>query len=260
MSAIPPSYQHALDSGVYLKGVDSSVVGDRKPVDPRAIDDVAVILIIGQSNGGNHGDIRHSARRRVYNFNVFDGLCYPASDPLLGATGDGGSAWCILGDALIAAGLAPAILLAPLCVGGATVAQWAPGGPYHHRMFYCLERLRQAGFGPTYILCHLGEADSAYGTDASAYRRAFRSMVDSVRGAGVMAPIYAAVASHFAPPGGYDANQRAIRDAQTSLVDPGNGIFQGPDTDVIRNRIDGCHISGDGLAAHANSWRTVLVS
>ena len=87
MNLIPDSYRHSLDSGAYLRGVDSSEVGDRTPVDSREVGDAAVLLILGQSNGGNHGDVRHASARRVYNFNPFDGLFYPARDPLLGATG-----------------------------------------------------------------------------------------------------------------------------------------------------------------------------
>ena len=128
---IPARYRHALDSGVYLRGVDSSYPGARTPIDASKVDRAAVLLIIGQSNGGNHGETRHSAKGAVYNFNPFDGLCYAASDPLLGATGEAGSPWCLAGDALIETGFARSILLAPLCVGGATATDWAPGGPYH---------------------------------------------------------------------------------------------------------------------------------
>jgi len=45
---------------------------------------------MGQSNG-NHGEARHVARQAVFNFNPFDGLCYRACDPLLGATDVPGS-------------------------------------------------------------------------------------------------------------------------------------------------------------------------
>ena len=255
---IPASYRHAVDSGVYLRGVDSSVVGGRMPVDPRMVGDAAVLLLIGQSNGGNHGDVQHVANRRVFNFNVFDGLCYPARDPLLGATGDGGSPWCILGDALVEAGFASSVLLVPLCVGGATVEQWAPGGGYHHRMTYCLRRLSEAGFWPSHVLWHQGEANALYGTEAAAYCRAFRALVGSLRQLEISAPVYVAIASYFAVPGGYAAQQQVVGGAQRSLVDAEEGIFQGPDTDVIRERYDGCHIGGDGLIAHAQAWRVVL--
>ena len=48
----------------------------------------AVILGIGQSNIANEGDpgARYEPRGEVYNFNFFDGKCYAARDPLLGAS------------------------------------------------------------------------------------------------------------------------------------------------------------------------------
>jgi hypothetical protein len=72
--------------------------------------------------------------------------------PLLGATGDGGNPWCILGDALITDGFAQSILLYLLSVGGSTVAEWASGGTYHHPMTHGIARLRQAGFEPSLVL------------------------------------------------------------------------------------------------------------
>jgi len=75
------SYQHAIDSGVYLRGVDSSRVGARLPVTRDEIGNPSVLLIMGQSNGGNHGEARHVARQAVFNFNPFDGLCYRACVP-----------------------------------------------------------------------------------------------------------------------------------------------------------------------------------
>jgi hypothetical protein len=255
---IPASYRHAVDSGVYLQGVDSSLIGERLQFEASEVGAAKALLIIGQSNGGNHGDVRHAARRRVYNFNVFDGLCYRASDPLLGATGDGGSPWCLLGDALIEDGIAESVLLVPLCVGGASVSDWAPGGPYHHRMSYCLGRLREAGFEPSDILWHQGEADALYGTSLTAYCSSFGSMVDSLRQLGVTAPIYVAIASYFAIPEGYAEEQRVIREAQRALIDPGRSILPGPDTDLIGSRYDGCHIGGEGLLQHAQAWRAAL--
>jgi hypothetical protein len=254
----PPGYQHAIDSGVYLTGVDSSHVGARLPVARDEIGDPSVLLIIGQSNGGNHGETRSTANRAVFNFNPFDGLCYRACDPLLGATGDGGSPWCILGDALIAEGFAQSILLCPLSVGGSTVAEWAPGGTYQHRMTYGIARLRQAGFEPSHVLWHQGEADALYGTSADEYARAFRALVGSLRDLDIRVPIYVATASYFAVPEGYGASQAIIRSAQQSLINAEEGILPGPDTDLIRDRFDGCHMGRTGLREHAQVWQASL--
>lgn len=252
------SYQHAIDSGVYLPGVDSSRIGPRRCVAREQIVDPAVLLIIGQSNGGNHGETRFTATGAVFNFNPFDGLGYSAGGPLLGATGEGGSPWCLLGDALFGAGFARSILLCPLSVGGATVGEWAPGGTYHHRMTYGLRRLREAGFWPSHVMWHQGEADALYGTSAAAYARSFRALVDSLRRLDVLAPIYIATASYFTVPEGYEANQAVIRAAQRSLIDAARAVVPGPDTDLIRDRFDGCHMGRAGLREHARAWEVVL--
>src|SRR5262245_13377459 len=178
---VPDAYQNAVEAGVYLKGVDSSDIDLKTRVPVNEIVRPAVVMIIGQSNGGNHGETRHAAQGPVYNFNPFDGCCYRASDPLLGATGDGGSPWCLLGDAIIAKGFAPSILYLPLSVGGATVAQWAPGGTYHHRMTYALGRLRETGFWLSHVFWHQGEADALYGTSAQDYTAAFSALFQSLR-------------------------------------------------------------------------------
>jgi hypothetical protein len=254
----PARYQHAIDAGVYLRGVDSSHPAVKIPIDASKVGHAAVLLIIGQSNGGNHGETRHSARGHVYNFNPFDGLCYAASDPLLGATGDDGSPWCLAGDTLIEIGFARAVLLAPLCVGGATVADWAPGGPYHHRMTYCLQRLGQARFWPSHVLWHQGEANALYGTSATDYIASFRALAASLRGLGVAAPIFVATASYFAIPAGFEQHQETTRRAQAALIDAAAGIFRGPDTDIIRDRFDGCHMGKAGLEDHAKAWVGIL--
>jgi hypothetical protein len=254
----PPSYQHAIDSGVYLRGVDSSHIGARVAVARDEIGDPSVLLIIGQSNGGNHGETRSTANRAVFNFNPFDGLCYRACDPLLGATGEGGSPWCILGDALIADGFAQSILLCPLSVGGSTAAEWAPDGTYQHRMKYGIARLRQAGFEPSSVFWHQGEADALYGTSAGDYTTAFQALVGSLRDLGIRPPIYVAIASYFAIPEGYAASQAIIRDAQQSLINAEEGILLGPDTDRITDRFDGCHMGRAGLREHAQMWQTCL--
>src|SRR5262249_38941890 len=97
-------------------------------------DSTMILLILGQSQAAksppsvqNIEDTRFFPTRKVINFNVYDGHCYVAHDPLLGATGMGGSIWSRLGDSLIDSGLAERVVLAPIAIGAATVADWAPG-------------------------------------------------------------------------------------------------------------------------------------
>ena len=52
----------------------------------------AVILVVGQSNAANEGSGRYPAGPGVFNWNLVDGKCYRAADPLLGASGTEGAA------------------------------------------------------------------------------------------------------------------------------------------------------------------------
>jgi hypothetical protein len=256
-----PLYQHALDSGVYLPGVDTSELRGRSPVEHGPFGrrpGSAVLVLIGQSNAANHGRGIQAAMQRVYNFNPFDGCCYRAADPLLGATGNEGSPWCSLADSMIAAGFADEILLVPLAVGGAAVAEWAPAGPYHHRLMYSLDRLASLDTVPTHFLWHQGEADALYGTSAGDYKARLRGLVLAIRERDISAPFYVATASYFATPEGFARQQQVIRAAQTDLPDPDIGLFSGPDTDLILDRHDGCHMDAIGLRKHADAWMGVL--
>jgi hypothetical protein len=219
----------------------------------------AVFLILGQSNAANHGQGKFTAGAGVYNFNVFDGLCYQAADPLLGATGEGGSPWCLMADGLIAAGYADEILLVPLAVGGAAIADWTPGGPYNHRLMYALDRLEVFGTVPTHILWHQGEADALYGTTADAYVDRFGQLIGSLRARGTMAPFHIASAAYFGIPEGYGRQQSVINAAQRSIIDPRAGILPGPDSDRIRDRYDDCHMNETGLRKHAAAWVEALM-
>ena len=60
--------------------------------------DTLVLLILGQSNAANYGDVKFTPPSSVGNFNIYDGKCYRAEDPLLGASFDGGSFGSRLAD------------------------------------------------------------------------------------------------------------------------------------------------------------------
>jgi hypothetical protein len=257
----PTTYQHAVDSGAYIPGVDTSCIRNRKPVSLESVGrDATVFLVIGQSNVGNHGSTRFTSKQRVFNFNPFDGECYDAADPLLGATGDDGSPLCVLGDLLIESGFAQSIIFCPVAVGGATVASWAPKGAYHQRLIYGLGALKARGLLPTHVLWHQGEGDALYGTTARAYEDTFRNLVGSLRSHSVTGPIFVAGASYFAVPEGFSEQQKEIRRAQENVLSEQNSVLRGPDTDLIPERYDGCHFSGDGLLKHARAWHDVLIN
>src|SRR5262245_44217932 len=60
---------------------------------PQQDERTAVILILGQSNAGNHGGQKTNSEYGSRIVNFFEGQCYVAASPLLGSTGTWGEFW-----------------------------------------------------------------------------------------------------------------------------------------------------------------------
>lgn len=206
-----------------------------------------VAIAFGQSNSANYGDAKASSGPGVYTF--YEGICFKASDPLPGATGNGGSVWTRLGDMLVGGRDYDRVIFAPIGVGNTRIADWAPGGQLHERLTRAIDELRAAGLEPTHLLWHQGESD--YATPAAIYEAGFRAMLGSIRARGVNAPIFVSVATWYE-----NIINQEIQKAQRSLVNPGAGIFAGPDTDRlgIPYRHDGAHFNSEGMRAYAELW------
>ncbi len=215
----------------------------------------AVMLIFGQSNGANSGAAIYWPSHRVLNFNLFDGGCYMATDPLLGATESRGNFAGRLGDMLIQGGSFDTVVLAPISVGGSRVEEWTIGGARHRRLQVAIKRASEAGLAFTHLLWHQGETNAGHGPDYRTYFESFMNIYGALRSYGVAAPVYVAQASVCnSPP------NEVIRSAQRDLVNPALGILAGPDTDTIgaEDRFDGCHMAESGLIKHAKLWVDIL--
>jgi hypothetical protein len=218
----------------------------------------AVIVILGQSNAANHGGGRYVAKHRVDNFNIYDGKCYHAEDPLLGASGDGGNFATRLGDKLIQDGAFDRVILAPIGMGGTTVEQWADQGMFNRRIPVLVRRLYDAGLSADFILWHQGEGNPGMGDrDGRQYRKNLLEVIETFRRYGVDAPFFVALATLC---GGPHQNAQNIRAGQKGAVDPSAGIYQGPDTDIIgvEYRWDKCHFDDMGLSLAAALWLEVI--
>jgi hypothetical protein len=224
----------------------------REPVDCSALKSgrTLVALAFGQSNSANFGRGRYQPRQAVYSFH--GGHCYKATDPLPGATGSGGSVWSHLGDLLIQAGLFDKVVFATIGVGGSEISRWSPGGDLYPKLVSALTGMAAAGFIPTHLFWHQGEADSAISSSEEHYRTLFGKMAQGIRERGIHAPIYVALASYC-----YGESSRAIRQAQRDLIGPALNILPGPDTDTLaarEYRYDDCHFTELGLQRHAELW------
>jgi len=215
----------------------------------------AVMLIFGQSNGANSGDTPYCPQQRVLNLNIFDGHCYVATDPLLGATERRGNFAGRLADMLIELDVFDTVVLTPISVGGSRIEEWTRGGSRHRRLQVAIKRVHDAGLAFTHLLWHQGETNAGHGPDYRVYVDSFMDIHAALRSYGVSAPVYVAQASVCRTP-----PCEIIRQAQREVVDPARGILAGPDTDVIGadDRYDGCHMKKSGLIRHASLWAEVL--
>jgi Carbohydrate esterase, sialic acid-specific acetylesterase len=223
-------------------------------------DGTAVIITLGQSNAANYGLVRNTSKYDVLNFNVYDGQCYRARDPLLGASGALGNFATPLGDLLIERGLYRRVIIAPIAMGGSTVEEWADEGVFNRRILVLIRRLSDAGLTPTAILWHQGEANSGVGdSHGRQYRKNLREVIATFRRYGIEAPFFVALATKC---GSYPRpNSDNIRDGQVSVVNPLENVFLGPDTDTLGDEYrdkEHCHFNARGLLRHAGMWADVL--
>ncbi|MBA2651515.1 MAG: hypothetical protein H0U73_04515, partial [Tatlockia sp.] len=99
----------------------------------------AVILVIGQSNSANHGKERMHTSYPNKVFNYFNGKCYAASSPLLGASGEDGEFITPLADYLISKGVYDKVLIIASGVNGSEIKRWAKGGALNKLLVSILE-------------------------------------------------------------------------------------------------------------------------
>ena len=226
----------------------------QSPHTVKATPRVMVALVFGQSNAGNWGESKRTAGPRVFNF--FRGSLTRARDPLPGANGNGGSPWTRLGDKLIAANVYDRVIFVPAAIGATDIALWAPGGLLHKDLLRNVLETQQAGYRFTHLLWVQGESDNALGTSQNDYYSRFLNMLAAIRGLGVDAPVFVALATRC----GQYLPSPTIRQAQIDLRNPSLGIFEGPDLDTLDEtwRRDGCHFSDKGLERHAEMWLKII--
>jgi hypothetical protein len=219
-----------------------------------------VVITLGQSNAANSGAVKFTPVHRVLNFNLYDGRCYLAADPLLGASNNGGNFATRLGDILISLGFADRVVLAPIAMAGSRVEQWAYEGVFNNRIRTLIRRLYDAKLAPDYILWHQGEANlESYDIGGRQYRKNLLEVVSTFRQYGIAAPFFIALATRCGPP---HPNPGFLRSGQQSAVNAQIGTFLGPDTDLIglEHRFDECHMRESGLELHARAWADAIAN
>ena len=226
---------------------------------PKQTERTMVLLISGQSNSANHGGQRYASQYGDKVLNYFDGKCYIAKSPLLGATGLEGDSWTFLGNLLIQQGVAEQVIIAPTGIAGSAISQWEVGSPYQQMLQSSAQKLLSQ-YRVTHMLWHQGETDYGKHTSQADYEKLFTGIADALRQQGMDAPIYVSQTSQC----WMDANWRAdnpVAQAQRALVNPQKKIFAGVNSDALMgelDRFDNCHFSGTGQEKFARAWFDLL--
>jgi Carbohydrate esterase, sialic acid-specific acetylesterase len=216
----------------------------------------AVLLLVGQSNAANYQGQRYqSADDRVVNF--LDGRCYRAASPLLGADGQRGEPWTLLGNKLVQSGLYHTVILVPAAVGGSSVRRWAAGGDLNAMLMAVITAVK-ARYTINAVLLDQGTTDFVERMPEGEYRSDLKSMIDSVRTQGVHAPFF--ITRSTAGPLDWTQDNPVAR-AQATLADSRNAVFDGPNTDrdvTPLDRYDGYHYGASGQEKFTDAWMRLL--
>ena len=235
-------------------------VGSESVTCPQQDERTAVILILGQSNAGNHGGQKTKSDYGSSIVNFFDGRCYVAASPLLGSTGTWGEYWTETANLLVRSRRFEKVVLIPAAVSNTTVARWAMHGDLDQMLRHTLDGVATAHLSVTHVIWHQGEADAALGTREEEYRSLFLAFVASLRSLHVEAPVYVSVATKCLLAGPY-LEGNAVALAQSALADTEGNLRAGINSDRLLgelDRFDGCHPSGSGVAKMALGWARLL--
>src|SRR5262245_17844246 len=171
-------------------------VGSELATCPQQDERTAVILILGQSNAGNHGGQKTKSEYGSRILNFFDGRCYIAASPLLGSSGTWGEYWTETANLLLRSHRFETVVLIPAAVSNSAVARWATMSSDINQMLrQTLNGLATARLTVTHVVWHQGEADAARGTREEEYRSQFLAFADLLRALNVKAPVYVSVAT-----------------------------------------------------------------
>ena len=217
-----------------------------------------VLLVLGQSNAGNHGaETEPQPRGEGPWVTVFDGsACRRSADPLPGGTGRHRSIWTRLEPQLRQRGVQADLLVALLAVDSTTIDDWTrDSSPLKAELHRLLDGLSRASLKPDAVVWQHGESDARRGTTTQTYESGFSRLLTVLRSAGVSAPVLIAQSTRCR-----NTAPEAIRTALGNLVGRHEGLVAGPDTDTLSGilRDSDCHWSRIGLDVAAEAWAAAL--
>lgn len=218
---------------------------DRQEVSCPAPAHALTIVTGGQSNAANSIPVLSAAKGQVSVW--FDGRCFAAVDPILGANGLQGSLWPNLADE-VASRTGRPVLLINGAIGGTQVGDWLDDrSGYYKALLDRVQSARATGYEPDLLIWHQGETDAAAERDIGRFEAKLDELSQRLLTDLPEAKFYMFRASMCM--GERRANGvPAITEAQSRVVSRHERIFAGLNTDVLARdyRWDGCHFNSAG--------------
>ncbi len=218
---------------------------------------MGVLLAIGQSNAANHASQRVVTRHPGAVLNYFEGTCFAAASPLLGASAEKGEFLTLLADKLVSDGVYRSVVIVSAGIGSSPIARWQRDGDLNEKLKATLKEL-SARYKVTDVVWHQGESDFDYSTSTKVYLKSFASLLETLTESGINAPVFTAIATRCmaGTPGG-----NPVAAAQRALVD-NKRIFLGADTDNLLSAADRqsgtCHFTESGQVKTAASYAEAI--
>lgn len=229
---------------------------------PEQTNRTVVIFAIGQSNSANYGDNKFITKYPDKVVNYFNGNCYVASSPLLGASGARGEFLTPLADLLIDSGQYSNAVIVTSGIGNTSISRWRESADLGLMLNATLEDVSKR-YQITSVIWHQGERDYLDRTDPSDYQNSFSSLRSILVGNKVDAPIFVAVSTRCGNPFVWNV-ENPIANAQEALID-NRHIFLGVDSDRLlksndRALLNPCHFNKEGQIKVANSYANAILA
>ena len=220
--------------------------------------DHKTIVIIGQSNAANYGEKRNNSISNVYV--LFNEIISVAKDPILGASGDGGSCWIPVAEQIIKHSNVESILISNMAEGSSTVFDWTGEGRFSRKLHKIFDSLRKVKIEPDFVIWQQGEQDNLLKTSKEKYKSNLEEVAKTIKCYFSNTKIFISLTS-FHPNTEPKININ-IRESQLEIISESDYIFKGPDTDAIistEDRYDLIHFSAIGSQKLSNKWSEKLI-
>jgi len=207
---------------------------------------ILIFLTYGQSNAANASNFKYKTTHHVYEF--WNENLYEYIEPSLGASGNGGSVWGLVGDKLIEADIADKVVFMNAAVAGASMEELAyKEFGFSTDLINRYKKIKEELKTVDAILIHQGESNI---NDSSGYENAFNSLKSELLSIS-SAPIILANASYC-----NGVSDDKLKKIQDTVISKNKEVYRGPNSDKILSnfRYDDCHFNKEGLESLSDFW------